>query len=547
MNTSITTDFMSEGATCSNACLDLFSNIKTDYSLKSYEETTIYPSIPVDKFTKLIDFSIEPSSAFLDLSNTEIEFCLKLCLEDGSDLPPINPAPILIEEKEQDKKNKKKLSYRTESRDKSKSTASWNQPLSPSTFDQLRGHPTTPPSAPSSFYSSFSSSPSSSSSSSSGPSSQSIYPRSPEPRLFSRLGKRKRQEDDYKGEKAETKEQQRKKRAKRKYRDEDEEEDKFPSKLRRGGGERANEKRPDLCHPRHSRHRFNDSRVENREEEEDKMRRKRKRKMGFNDRVEPSFSPPKKSTHIGDIPSHRLPFSNAPPPTPNPDPPETFPGVNCENLAAMVIFDSVDIRLNNSSLSSVNGNYGITSYLMTILNYQEDACRSKLEMAGYEEEEDARTFDCRRPSAYRTRALLFKDSKYVRFRAPVMTSFHFSQRYLIPMVNVSYSFHLTDAKKFLKSSDQTREFSYQLSDVRLLIKRAHVVESLALAIEKRLASANALYHFENLKCNFFLIPSGLSTYAIDDVFSGLTYLPHEAFIFLIDQKSALGRLSNELI
>ena len=331
------------------------------------------------------------------------------------------------------------------------------------------------------------------------------------------------------------------KKPRRKYRNED----KTQMKSRRGGGERVNEKRPDLCHPRHPCHWLDDSRVKNREkeeeDEEDKIRRKRKRKPTFDGRLN---SPPKKSMQFGDIPSYHPSFPNAPPPTPNPDP-EEFPGVNTDNLTSMVIFDSVDIRLNNSSLSSVNGNYGITSYVMTILNYQEDTRRSKLEMAGYEEEEQANFFDCRRPSAYRTRALLFKDSKYVRFRAPVMTSFHLSQRYLIPMVNVSYSFHLTDAKKFLKSSDQTREFSYQLSDVRLLIKRAHVVESLALAIEKRLQSANALYHFENLKCNFFLIPSWLSTFSIDDCFSGLTYMPHEALVFLIDQKSALGRLSHE--
>ena len=228
-------------------------------------------------------------------------------------------------------------------------------------------------------------------------------------------------------------------------------------------------------------------------------------------------------------------------PPPNPDPPENFPGVNFENLVISSVLSSCEMLLNQTAISSVNDLYAITSYVTFLNTYSEDYRKSRGEMLGYEDESTADYFDCRKPSAYRSRALLFKDSKWVKFAGPLFTSFHFSTRFLIPMVPVHYRLFLADPKKCLKSSDTTRSFKYEIRDAKLILQRVTIADSLNVAIEKRLMTNNALYHYDNLKSTHFVIPSGVRSYAIADIFANSSFVPHEIIILAVTQSSALGK------
>ena len=97
MTSTVATEILEDAPSCNNASLDIFSNIKTDYSIKSYEPVTILPQLPITRDTNQLDFSVEPSPCFYDLSNSVFQCSIRLCLEDYSDLPKINPPPLMRE------------------------------------------------------------------------------------------------------------------------------------------------------------------------------------------------------------------------------------------------------------------------------------------------------------------------------------------------------------------------------------------------------------------------------------------------------------------
>ena len=586
MSSSIVTDVQPPGQGCSTLALDLFTDPPLDYSTKSFQEVEIYPQTPVDEFSKIIDFELEPSPFFLDTSNVEILFDLKITLENGDPLPPIHPAPF------------------GEETSASLSDLPKRRPISPAPPPPLAPPPPPPLPSPSKLTSDNdawalplsnrkdafpltsppSPSPPSSFLASSVPLRENQHRRRRSLRSASRARKHDHvaspDDDDGVGQHSDDSLAASPKAKRRRCR-RDASTLRFPATTTDGAikPRRRERKRrrvssspapssaldgtsndddddeddvvDDVAAPRSPRNKRRRRRGKGRRKHRRCRRRHQKRRRSIPRRErrnavaaasDPYHSRPRPS------PLTKKDRLAAPPPAPpNPDPPETFDGCNVENAIGVTLFQDCDIKISHQSVQSLNGHYALQSFVLLLNSYGEDWRKSRGELLLFDEEPDAANLDCRRPSTYRTRCFLFRNSEYVSVRAPVLCSFNFSTRYLLPMTHVSYHFYLQDPQKCLKSSDTTRSFRYSLRNVRLLAKKVLISDSLNLAVEKRLLSTPAKYYFDQIKTTSLIIPSGMREFSFDNVFSGSNFIPYEVFVFFINQSKALGQFQSSIL
>ena len=584
MSASIKTDVQPPGQGCSTLALDLFTDPPIDYSTKSYSEVEVWPRVPVDDQTKIIDFELEASPFFLDTTNVEILFDIKLTLENGDPLPPIHPAPFGEEKSAplSDSSNRNPLPPpppppppplpSSSSTKLTSGIEAWALPMS------NREDGTFPPSSPplaAPLPSSSAMSPHSSAFSPS-PRRESRRRSASRARKDDRAAASNGDDDDIGCNSDDSVASPKAKRRRRRRRDASLQ--RSPSaasdvatKTRRR--ERKRRRAPPTAvaansvsaldvnssddddhvydavgtrSPRNKRRRWEKGRRKHRHH---RRRQKRRRSISRRERRNLAPSDPYHSRPQSSPLTRSEPLGAPPPPAPpNPDPPEptAFDGLNVENCIGLSLFSDIDLRISHQSVQSLNGHYALQSYLLFLTSFGEDWRKSRGELILFDEEPDAANLDCRRPSTYRSRCFLFRNSEYVSVRAPVVCSFNLCGRYLLPMTHVSYHFFLQEPQKCLKTSDTTRSFRYSLRNVRLLCKKVAISDSLNLAIEKRLLSQPAKYYYDQIKTISLIIPSGMREYAFDDVFNGSSFIPHEVYVYFIKQSEALGSFQTSI-
>ena len=487
MSTSVAPSPLAEVETCAMSCLNLFDPVKYDYSINQYQEHLLSPIIAVNNETKIISFLQEPHPSYLAIANTEILFEMRITQADGSDIPPIHPAPLTKDEERRHRRRRPK-------------------------FNAGRGEASIRPGVPE-------------------------IPEMPEPEQEPESERERGRERDRNAASAEA--ERRRERHRHPYQN---------SHHRRHHGR--------------ERQRLRAAVGESRETPSPKRRKERDPRVAS---LSSSSSSP--LSQIGGI-SHTPDRNGAqlaggyyrpsnfdglcrespPPPPPNPDPPvpTPFAGVNTDNAPGFLIFEDLDLQINGSSVNTMQGIYNILAVVLATLTYGEDYRKSKAEMFLWADEQSYDNLDCRRPSSYRSRAMLFRESRWVPICAPVMASFHTSGKYVIPMTQIAWNFHLASPVCVLKSAQADMQFRYELRNVRLSVKRAHLNEGLNLAIEKRLLSMPASYSYENMSCRYLIIPQGQRNYSHDNLFLSPT-LPLEAICFAIPSSKALGSFSTSIL
>ena len=207
---------------------------------------------------------------------------------------------------------------------------------------------------------------------------------------------------------------------------------------------------------------------------------------------------------------------------------------------------TVDVRANNAVLSTVDNNYGITAYVITLMNYDRTTLDTKGESMGFYLETSPESLSLTDYDGHRKRYQNTRGSLAYQLSSPIFSPLFCINKALIPMVRLSVDFYLQDARFIIKSAVPAADcdFDYQISDAKLVLKAIYVTSDFTLRFERQLAAGqNAIYDIENFMTKAFLIGAGRAEYSVSNPFDS-SFIPTKVIVFFGDQDQSVGQFGN---
>ena len=175
------------------------------------------------------------------------------------------------------------------------------------------------------------------------------------------------------------------------------------------------------------------------------------------------------------------------------------------------------MKVNGCSITSCYGHYNLMGWLM-LLRFSNDSRGVKLEQLGWADEADASSMDFTGPSNFKKRYELLKESKYLKIISPLFLPLHLQPRYLPPLINLSYTFHLASDKQVIKTECTSFEVGFEIRNFKFHSCKIIVDPTVALSIESKLMKTPMNYPIFNWRLTSLNVPAGLINWSQEDVF-----------------------------
>lgn len=184
------------------------------------------------------------------------------------------------------------------------------------------------------------------------------------------------------------------------------------------------------------------------------------------------------------------------------------------------LFRDVILSLNNEKIEGGNQMYAHKARLETIINYSTDTKKTNLASIGYETDAAKRT-------------LWIAKSKTFGMCGSIQLDFFKQPKYLIPGVNVHLRLQRTNSSFCLTS--KTLEPILLFTDVKLLVRRVKVEQSVLIGHQLGLNTRNSIYPYTKTQLVSYSLAQGTLAFYKDQVF-GDVRLPK--FILICFQKTS---------
>ena len=207
---------------------------------------------------------------------------------------------------------------------------------------------------------------------------------------------------------------------------------------------------------------------------------------------------------------------------------------------------SVEVRWNDAVVSTTDTHYGISAYVITMLNNDKHTLDTKAESYGFYLEKKPSNTDLLLYSGFKKRYSNTEGSSPYSLSSPIFSPVFLQNKALLPMMRLSMDFNLQNASYFIKSgvpvADQ--DFDYVIDDFKLVLKLLYVTSDFQLRFEKRLASGqNALYEIPNFNLKSYIVGAGRSEFAVANPFDS-SFVPTHSVVFFAGQAESIGQFGS---
>ena len=212
------------------------------------------------------------------------------------------------------------------------------------------------------------------------------------------------------------------------------------------------------------------------------------------------------------------------------------------NLPASSIFSACNFRLNDELLSDSFQTYQYQSYLQTILNYNSDARKSRLQLLGFYEDTDITANDAHTAAAasgFKTRAQLTRLSHEATFISNIFHGMWSQARYLPPLIPFSLEWIKAPAAFCLQSNAAAPAFKYEITKMKLFLRKIKIRASQKLQLEQNLQKNLALFPLRFSVAKPLFIDRHEKQVSFENVFQGKA-IPAYCVIGFVEQTKYRG-------
>lgn len=213
------------------------------------------------------------------------------------------------------------------------------------------------------------------------------------------------------------------------------------------------------------------------------------------------------------------------------------------NLWMHSLFSEVDVKLNDTLVTSTNNTYSYRAYLETLLSYGPAAKKSQLTSVMFYKD-SAGAMECTDPNTdpvpndgLKKRHRHVAASAVVDMMGCIHCDLFFQDKY-IPN-DVSIRIRLVRQKDaFALMSDDPAAYKIKIIDCKLFVRKAKLSASVFVAHAKALELGNAKYPVRRVICKTFTVPRGNLDYSQEQLFSG--QLPTRLVVGCVDNDAFNG-------
>ena len=206
-------------------------------------------------------------------------------------------------------------------------------------------------------------------------------------------------------------------------------------------------------------------------------------------------------------------------------------------------FTDCQLKINDVSVSALNGCYPIIGYLQTLLFFSPDTKNSKLERQGYYTEDNPTDTSVFSFDGFSKRYQFTRESRLYHLETPIFHGMCQQSKLLLPMVKLYLGLDLSSPQYVIKSgvpaASANSDFSFSIVNPVLRIKRIKTLDSFSAKFEAKLVQNPALYPHTHLSCRSYVIPAGVKNFTNQDLF-GSTFLPKFCYLTLSTQTASAG-------
>jgi hypothetical protein len=214
------------------------------------------------------------------------------------------------------------------------------------------------------------------------------------------------------------------------------------------------------------------------------------------------------------------------------------------NLLLHSLFSEVDVKLNDTLVSSTNNTYAYRSYLETLLSFGPAAKNSQLTSALYYKDvhgamENANPHDAGAlNTGFKIRHSFFENGGVVDMIGSIHSDLFFQDKYLPSDVGLRIRLVRNKDAFCLMSSAANPGFKIKILDCKLLVRKVKLSPSVYVAHSKTLEISNAKYPIRRVVCKTYTIPRGNLDFTQENLFSG--QLPTRLVIGCVDNDAFNG-------
>ena len=211
------------------------------------------------------------------------------------------------------------------------------------------------------------------------------------------------------------------------------------------------------------------------------------------------------------------------------------------NLPVSSLFQSVNIRLNDTLVTDSFGTYPFTSFLQVLLNYGHESRKTRLRLCGWVDDTDptAKDAETATDTGFKTRADWTTGAKVLHLLGPVFSGIFNQQRLLPPLLPIYIDFIKSTNEFAIIRSKAGANYQYKIISMKMLIRRVRPTASTKLTIEKQLQSRPARYPITHSYCKPMFIPEKTVNISFSDIWTG-SNVPKFCLLALMRQSDFNG-------
>lgn len=207
------------------------------------------------------------------------------------------------------------------------------------------------------------------------------------------------------------------------------------------------------------------------------------------------------------------------------------------------LFSSVDVALNQKTVSSASSHYAYRAYLECLLNYSSDARKSHLTTGLWYDDDGGQmdqlhTLIGTTNKGLQARREHFKDAAIVDLLAPIHADIFNSDKFLLNNVDISLRFVKNKSEFLLMQSADSLQRKVVIRDMSVIMRRVKVSPSVILNHGRLLSNNTCKYNLTRVEIKTFTLAKGAMSQSVDNAVLGL--LPKRVTIFFVTNKAFNG-------
>lgn len=208
------------------------------------------------------------------------------------------------------------------------------------------------------------------------------------------------------------------------------------------------------------------------------------------------------------------------------------------NAIGKTFFKQAKLYLNSKLVFDSGDTYHLRAFLENELNYGLDAKNSHLSACLYSKEAGA-DVDTAENAGFAARTDLFGGSKWVEVMAPLHVDLMSQDRYLMPHTDIRIELHRNADPLLLLCFDANApSYKLEVREMKLLIRKVEVLESIQLALESTFAQYSAKYPLRRSVVTSLHVTPQRRVTPVNSLFQG--QIPRRLIVACCDQDAYHG-------